>query len=280
MKKKFLGEQYYIPGPGGNEIHKTNVPDLRVSYRYQTLLEERNLVLHFDEPEVYTYPGWPYKITVLNAEHAVGGMTGHGGDVSPDPRHVLMSEAETALVREASQKGFTQLDDNFSRLRLTAENQVKFRNLVAGTSPQLLHHSLGSLPDLHALAESSAVMIDRNQASVNSSSSMAGISSQMRQQPHVNSIPGLATAVVRNRTKSEDNTELSQSANSGSQSRTSPVLAHSSDRSTSGNSMSRSQNESEMSKFLAKEKRKLAMTTIEGVQVVAPASPVSQERKL
>jgi hypothetical protein len=34
------------------DIHKTNVPDMRIQFRYQTLLEERNMVLHFDEPDV------------------------------------------------------------------------------------------------------------------------------------------------------------------------------------------------------------------------------------
>ena len=39
---------------------------MRVQYRYQTLLEERNLVLHFDEPHIYDYPGWPYIIPVVS----------------------------------------------------------------------------------------------------------------------------------------------------------------------------------------------------------------------
>lgn len=63
-KKKWLGDRCMFPGPAGNDIHKTNVPDLRVEYRYQTLLEERNLVLHYDEPYVYSYPGWPFTIPV------------------------------------------------------------------------------------------------------------------------------------------------------------------------------------------------------------------------
>jgi hypothetical protein len=66
IKKKWLGDRYFLPGPAGNDIHKTNVPDLRMQYRYQTLLEERNLVLHFDEPHIYDYPGWPYVIPVIS----------------------------------------------------------------------------------------------------------------------------------------------------------------------------------------------------------------------
>lgn len=55
-KKYFLGDRCMFPGPAGNNIHKTNVPDMRLQYRYQTLLEERNLVLHFNEPGIYSYP--------------------------------------------------------------------------------------------------------------------------------------------------------------------------------------------------------------------------------
>ncbi|KAI9009174.1 hypothetical protein DFJ74DRAFT_354560 [Hyaloraphidium curvatum] len=45
MKKRWLGDDCAIPGPTGNDIHKTNVPDLRVVYRWETLTEERQLVL-------------------------------------------------------------------------------------------------------------------------------------------------------------------------------------------------------------------------------------------
>lgn len=67
VKGKWLGKQYIYPGPNGNDIHKTNIPDLRISYRYQTLLEERHLVLHFDQPEIYSYPGWPKRISVIKS---------------------------------------------------------------------------------------------------------------------------------------------------------------------------------------------------------------------
>ena len=66
LKKKWLGVNYLIPGPAGNDIHKTNIPDLRIQYRYQTLLEERHLILYFDYPDYYDYPGWPYRIPVYN----------------------------------------------------------------------------------------------------------------------------------------------------------------------------------------------------------------------
>ncbi|KAL2917705.1 AMP deaminase [Polyrhizophydium stewartii] len=45
IKQRWLGDKCYLPGPAGNDIHKTNVPNIRISYRYQTLMEERLMVL-------------------------------------------------------------------------------------------------------------------------------------------------------------------------------------------------------------------------------------------
>ena len=45
IKKRWLGDDYHIAGPAGNNIHKTNVPNIRMTYRYQTLMEERLMVL-------------------------------------------------------------------------------------------------------------------------------------------------------------------------------------------------------------------------------------------
>lgn len=39
-KRHWLGENYKVPGVEGNDIRKTNVPDIRVSYRHKTLKEE------------------------------------------------------------------------------------------------------------------------------------------------------------------------------------------------------------------------------------------------
>ncbi|KAJ3062069.1 AMP deaminase, partial [Quaeritorhiza haematococci] len=45
MKKRWLGMNCHLPGPGGNDIQRTNVPNIRLAYRYQTLMEERFMVL-------------------------------------------------------------------------------------------------------------------------------------------------------------------------------------------------------------------------------------------
>ncbi|KAA8916376.1 hypothetical protein TRICI_001485 [Trichomonascus ciferrii] len=44
IKKHWLGKNYTEPGPAGNSMEKTNVPDVRMSYRYETYLHEINLM--------------------------------------------------------------------------------------------------------------------------------------------------------------------------------------------------------------------------------------------
>jgi len=40
VKHYWLGPNYKREGVAGNDITRTNVPDIRVSYRYETLIEE------------------------------------------------------------------------------------------------------------------------------------------------------------------------------------------------------------------------------------------------
>ena len=44
IKQKWLGQDYHIPGPEGNNVEKTNVPNIRQSYRYDTLINELAMI--------------------------------------------------------------------------------------------------------------------------------------------------------------------------------------------------------------------------------------------
>ena len=44
FKAHFLGSSYQAPGPKGNDIRQTNVPDIRLRYRHETLQAERAFV--------------------------------------------------------------------------------------------------------------------------------------------------------------------------------------------------------------------------------------------
>lgn len=44
VKSYWLGPHYLKEGPEGNDIRRTNVPDIRVSYRFETLCQELTLI--------------------------------------------------------------------------------------------------------------------------------------------------------------------------------------------------------------------------------------------
>ncbi|XP_030076388.1 AMP deaminase 2 [Microcaecilia unicolor] len=44
VKSYWLGPHYHREGPEGNDIRRTNVPDIRVAYRFETLSEELTLI--------------------------------------------------------------------------------------------------------------------------------------------------------------------------------------------------------------------------------------------
>ncbi|XP_057949188.1 AMP deaminase-like [Malania oleifera] len=43
-KLHWLGGKYFVRGPGGNDIHKTNVPNIRIAFRHETWKEEMQYV--------------------------------------------------------------------------------------------------------------------------------------------------------------------------------------------------------------------------------------------
>ncbi|KAH7588984.1 Adenosine and AMP deaminase signature [Nakaseomyces glabratus] len=47
IKKHWIGKDYELPGVEGNDVGKTNVPNIRINYRYDTLATELELVNHF-----------------------------------------------------------------------------------------------------------------------------------------------------------------------------------------------------------------------------------------
>jgi len=47
LQSHWLGEKYLLRGPEGNDIHKTNVPSLRISFRYEVKKIEKQTLYTF-----------------------------------------------------------------------------------------------------------------------------------------------------------------------------------------------------------------------------------------
>ncbi|OBZ71180.1 AMP deaminase [Grifola frondosa] len=58
IKHHWLGQKWYLPGAAGNDINKTNVPNLRLEYRRQTLVEELAMIRtkHSVNSQAYVFP--------------------------------------------------------------------------------------------------------------------------------------------------------------------------------------------------------------------------------
>jgi hypothetical protein len=46
IKQRWIGANCHLSGPAGNDISKSNVPNIRAAFRHQTLMEERLMVLN------------------------------------------------------------------------------------------------------------------------------------------------------------------------------------------------------------------------------------------
>ena len=44
IKQRWLGSNYHLPGIQGNDITRTNVPDVRIHFRHETLQNERGFL--------------------------------------------------------------------------------------------------------------------------------------------------------------------------------------------------------------------------------------------
>ncbi|CAI2175578.1 11513_t:CDS:10 [Funneliformis geosporum] len=58
VKRHWLGKDCHLPGPEGNDINKTNVPLIRMKYRYDTLKEEFDMVEKYSKiKKPIVFPG-------------------------------------------------------------------------------------------------------------------------------------------------------------------------------------------------------------------------------
>jgi AMP deaminase len=44
VKQRWLGPNYLIEGIASNDINQTNIPDIRITFRYETLVQELGII--------------------------------------------------------------------------------------------------------------------------------------------------------------------------------------------------------------------------------------------
>eukprot|EP01114_Cavostelium_apophysatum_P013826 TRINITY_DN3441_c0_g1_i3.p1 TRINITY_DN3441_c0_g1~~TRINITY_DN3441_c0_g1_i3.p1 ORF type:complete len:1400 (-),score=428.10 TRINITY_DN3441_c0_g1_i3:135-4334(-) len=68
-KMKWIGPKYLKPGPAGNDIAFTNVPNMRISFRYETLKEELALVRSH---ALHSTPLLPFSFSFVSPQEGTG----------------------------------------------------------------------------------------------------------------------------------------------------------------------------------------------------------------
>lgn len=82
VKQHFIGANYMREGVMSNDIKRTNVPDIRVGYRYETICDElRGLI---PQPQHESVPPTPSPIPQKTLQMAVEESNADSGDQSLD----------------------------------------------------------------------------------------------------------------------------------------------------------------------------------------------------
>ncbi|GAB5591473.1 AMP deaminase [Umbelopsis nana] len=97
IKKHWIGKSWYSAGVAGNDMQKTNVPNIRVAFRHETLMEELNMLSR------YAYR----TSSETTIERGIGGDLGNISSVavpSPSSSDMTMFPGATLVAERARTK--------------------------------------------------------------------------------------------------------------------------------------------------------------------------------
>lgn len=82
IKARWLGKSWYEAGQAGNDISRTNVPSIRLCYRYETLLDELSLIYDGDVPKtIEVLPTYEYNgLSEVDGSSVSGNGDARGGN--------------------------------------------------------------------------------------------------------------------------------------------------------------------------------------------------------
>ncbi|RUS35612.1 hypothetical protein BC938DRAFT_482163 [Jimgerdemannia flammicorona] len=83
-KKYWLGKNWYLPGRDGNDMQKTNVPDIRLDFRYETLSEELNMLTQYSS----VWPSIPTPLLSSSISFATGNPALVGASSLMEPAQI------------------------------------------------------------------------------------------------------------------------------------------------------------------------------------------------
>lgn len=102
IKQRWLGSDYSLPGVAGNNVAKTNVPNIREAFRHETLLQELSMIDRYTAAAMSTEP-----VSTTN--------------LPPPATHPYRSQAAASLL--------TSMRANSSSMNLYTAGAPKYQNL-------------------------------------------------------------------------------------------------------------------------------------------------------
>ena len=133
VKKHWIGHKWYLPGAAGYDIHKTNVPNIRLAYRHATLIEELALIHHGQHSPSHTPTHLKNGSGVVNGQVEVGdrpGLTSHPSDVGAAAMAVTKAAVYPDGRSAATQlMGGTSVSDEKAQRKKGEGNLQRLRTL-------------------------------------------------------------------------------------------------------------------------------------------------------
>ncbi|WRT64147.1 AMP deaminase [Kwoniella shivajii] len=138
VKKHWIGQKWYLPGAAGNDIHKTNVPTIRLAYRHSTLLEELALIRHGQHSPSNTPTHLKPKSSQLPDQPQTPSNPGPGED-----------QSSSGITKIANRPGMTTHPSDVAAAAMSMTNSTVYgEGSGSGHSVALAPHLVGGVGTL------------------------------------------------------------------------------------------------------------------------------------
>lgn len=162
VKKHWIGKKWYLPGVQGNDMEKTNVPNIRVAFRHETLREELDMLQRYSQlshPPMFTTATQDLSKRMASSTPSPATfLYGHGsqsGSVSPYPN---VPNSPFALNPQPLAPGMVDVSDmklvqTHPHLPRTSIDSVHETGGVIHTNVMTVAHQLGMLSVVAGVSE-------------------------------------------------------------------------------------------------------------------------------
>ncbi|KAJ1982315.1 AMP deaminase [Dimargaris xerosporica] len=187
LKAHWLGKSFLQPGPMGNNMQKTNVPNTRVTYRYNTLLEEQRYVSYIAQGGRLPPPAVEAPFPDAGAAIPCGVATDAGAAACASPGQLSVQQSPLTLVAQ----GPNQMAVHIPGMGLVPVN------VRAGSSLSTSVHGTPHLaPHIFAGSDAAVAAAAASAKSNSSSAQGSGHSSSVSSKPGDGTAGNPSTAVV------------------------------------------------------------------------------------